>query len=504
METTNDNENTEAHHDDVKKEQESTAKSDVTDIYSKVDKFDITNEQDDPSVVLASAIRSVIEEYINNVNSIKAKDVDNLSDDSKVTVGINNSSLASTLPHDCKYSDTNAHEQSNDVTYAGKHLGISKVGIKATGKLTGSNAVAKLTSVLGIGKHVNVTLWHSGFSVLLAPPKESDIVSLHYSIAKQEHKLGMETNNLVYSNYGVVINRILTEFIMDHIVSATLELPEDADYIDYIKAPDLDTLALGMATAMRPDGYPITLTCVNSINIVDNAPACSFTAKVKVIPENLLWVNRSRLTSEQLEHISKTTNGAHSVDSVMEYQSSLPVNQPVERTIRNNEAGITMTLNTPTLREYIDNGEYWINEVISMSTELFTKDESPEAKEAKIDAFVTTTLLNVYNSYITKIDMGDSYVSDSSAIYGLLEAMSSSPELVTEVIDTVTNYIGSNNISVAATYNFNCPECADNGRDPNQLRNEIKGFKELLPFNPVDHFFDLSTLKFTQIMNSPR
>jgi len=475
----------------------------ISDIYSRLVSMDGDIKEDDDMVVVPSGARSVIEKFISDINDIDVDGIEDLlSDKELISIGVNHVAGNNAYLDDALSENANSDmELVNSVEYADRTLGIRKVDVNASGKLSGANAVAKFTSALGIGKHVCITLWHSGFSLVIAPPKESDIVSMHYTIAKLEQKLGVDTNNFIYSNYGVVINKILLDFILRHVVSSSLSIPEDASYLDYIKVTDLNTLAIGMATSIKPDGYTVTATCKNTLKLVNDRPLCDYTTSATIIPENLLWVNRGILTPELLEHISKTTPNSHTVDSVMHYQKLLSSNDEHDVTvIDGNDSDITFTIQTPTLAKYISSGEYWINKVISDAEELFADGEDEAAMENKIDTMVVASVLNKYNSYIRTIKVDDAYVDDPSTINTLLEVMSSDGVITNKVLSHIMEHINKNYVSLVATYDFNCPVCAEAGRDPGQGTDNIKGFKEFIPLNAVDHFFDLSTLKFTRIM----
>jgi len=475
----------------------------IVDIYSRLVALDTDTTDNESMIIIPSGSKSTVEKFLADVNSIETENIENvLSTEELVSIGINHVSNDNTYPKDALSERANSDiDLVNSVEYSDKKVGIRKVDIKASGKLSGSNAIAKFTSALGIGKHVSITLWHSGFNLVIAPPKESDIISMHFAIAKLERSLGASTNNFIYSNYGVVINKILLEFIMRHVVSSSLSLPEGGSYLDYIKVTDLNTLAVGMATAIRPDGYPITVTCKNTLKIVNERPLCDYTATADIIPENLVWVNRGILTPELLEHISKTQTNSHTVDSVLHYQKLLTVNDEHEINVTDNsDNNITFMIQTPMLSTYLDSGESWVNKVISDAEELFTDDDDDTTKENKVDTMVVSSVLNKYNSYIKLIKIDDSYVDDAPTISTLLELMSSDSELTNNLLSAIMEYINNNYVSLVATYDFNCPRCTEADRSPEQGGSNISGFKEFIPLNGVDNFFDLSTLKFTQIM----
>ena len=486
-------------------QEENLVKEDVSirAIYSDLHKTDVEKDPITTSVILASGTRKGISQFLDKVDKLEVEDLESVfTQDELVSVGINHESRDKPYVDDALHEEVNSGDYTNNVKYDGKNVGINPVNVKVTGRVAGSSALAKFTSGLGVGKHVTATLWHSGFSVVIAPPKEADIINLHYTIAKEEHRLGKETNNFIYSNYGVVINKLLAEFIIGHIVSSSLALPEDDSYLDYISMNDLNTLAIAMSTAMSPKGYPITVTCKNSTKLENDHPVCDFTASANVIPDSLLWVNRKLLKGDLLTHIAKTSPGSHTPESVRDYQNKLAVNaeKSVDVTDANGNT-IQFSLQTPTLRKHIDSGEQWVQEIISKAEEVFVKDDSDDVKNTKIDTLVMTSILNKYNGYVNKIQLDDTYADDASTISSLLEMMSSDATLSNHLLEAISDHINHSYVSLVATYDFDCPKCKEAGRDSSQSTSDIDGFKEFIPLNAVEHFFDRSTLKFTQIVN---
>jgi len=472
-------------------------------VYKNIEPVDIKSERAVNSVIMPSGSEDDLRKLIDATDKVTTKDLSKeLSEEGMVSIGTNYESSKNTPADGVTSKRINEQEFVNNVKHAGKHIGIREVNVNTSGRLSGGDAVARFTSGMGIGKHTTVTLWHSGFSLTLAPPKESDIINLQYSVAKVEYQLGMETNNFIYSNYGVVINKLLTEFILAHVVASSLTIPDDGSYLDYIKLTDLNALVCGMITSIHPKGYPVTVTCKNSLLLKDNKPICDFTATADVVPDMLLWVNRKVLTTEGLAHISKTSPNSHTVNDVLAYQNGLKTNLPVthELTTEHGQV-INLCIKTPTLRTYLDAGELWVNGVITGAQELFTDDDNEEARNAKIDTLVLTSILNKYNGYITSLAIDDSYVDDQASVMDVLEVMSSDSTVANTMLKHIINHIDDNYVSLVATYNFDCPKCKEAGRDPEQAAGAgVKGFKEFVPLNAVEHFFDLSTLKYTQIV----
>jgi hypothetical protein len=365
------------------------------------------------------------------------------------------------------------------------------------GPLNAETAVARFTAMLGVGEIIQVPLWHSGFWITIKPPKNTDILNLEISLTNAQVSLGRETNTLIYSNYSVIFNRIVTDFIMDHVISVSIKLPDDKDVRDYIVVHDLYPLVLGMITAMHPSGIDVTRSCINASKLDENKiPLCDFNVSARLDTKKLLWVNRKALTTKMLNQMSIRQPNGVTVDEVKEYQNN--ITQILSETIEvetANGSSVKLVLNLPMLRNYIDNGERWVNRVISKAEELFTTNDSYESKNSKVNDVLLSVILGIYNVFITKIELNGEWAEDEDAIYAVLDVLSSDEDAFNVVIDKIKHYISKSAIAMVATPNYECPTC-----QKDQAREGVPAaFKELIPLNILEGFFDLSVLKIKVI-----
>jgi len=168
----------------------------VRDVFKELSRLSMDDDNTNV-IVLPCGKGSALEKLINYVNdSLADNELKSNSVERNVAIGLNTTSYGKAYPEDALYDKVNEDSESmvNHVEYAGKELGVRKVSVNASGKLSGGNALAKFNTALGLGRYVTVTLWHSGFSLTLRPPKETDIINLHSAVANTERKLGLETS----------------------------------------------------------------------------------------------------------------------------------------------------------------------------------------------------------------------------------------------------------------------------------------------------------------------
>jgi len=418
--------------------------------------------------------------------------------DRAVSAGINVQSLSVGVKDDVLYDNLNANETVTDVKYADKDINIRTIPIKSTGKLTGDAGVAKFTSALGIGTITQIPLWHSGISVTLTPPKDDELINLEIALANNQIELGRETNTLIYSNYSVVFNRLVTDFIIDHIIDTTVKLDADIDLRDIIMIQDLPLLVLGLINSIYPEGYNITRTCKNTlVTDEDGKPLCDYIAVGTVKPKRLLRMDRKSLTTKALTHMSKRSPNSTTIDEVKEYKLSISQLEDQDITLTgSNGMVVGLTIKSPTLAEYIDNGEAWVDGVVNRTESIFTDSDSAEIKNNKVRDTLNAVILGIYNVYIKKITHSDgSTIEDRETIDRVLDSISSDSSILTSYIDSIKSYIDKAAIAIVATPNYTCPSCTSNGHDADQAEITKGAFKEFLPINVLEHFFDLSALR---------
>jgi len=413
------------------------------------------------------------------------------SDKEQLALGINIEGMRTGFIEDMLAKD--ADEFFNGINFGDKELVTRLLPLNTQGKnLKGAAVISAFSSLVGVGDNIQVPLWHSGFWVALRPVKDSEIVNLETALANNHIELGRDTSTLVYSNYSVVYNRIVTDFIIEHIESSTLAVPADKDIRDYIKIQDLYPLVNGMLSGMYTSGYEFIRACSNTATIgKDKKPACDYTLTAKVDFKKLLWVNRKAINKDMVRQESTRTPNAISADVVNDYQKileSLSNNQLKIKT--SSGIDMVMTLSSPTLNDYIINGEIWINNVIKNSEKLFTETTNDEEKNILINEMMTTVVLGIYNVFIEKIEVPSkqTITEDRVDVDNALEILSSDDLVLKDLIDGVKAYINKITIALVGIPNYECPKC---GTDQNESEDIV--FKEIIPLNVVESFLDLCT-----------
>ena len=455
-----------------------------------------------PGVSTPTAKYSAINAFISAIYDLdpeKFNEIFTREDIVAATINTDSANLGTVgdIYHQSLNNEVTKEDYVNDINYGDKKYNINSMTVKGEGKAKGAAGLARLRSKMGVGATVQVPLWHSGIWVTIKPPMNKDLINLEIELAKNQIELGRDTNTLIYSNYSVVFNRIITDFIIDHIVATSAEIAPNEDIRDILKQQDLSILILGMISAMHHDGYEVNMSCINSTVLVDDKPKCNHSITAKLNPKYLLRVDRKFLTKKALEHMSSRRPNSVKMQDVIEYQKSLACNDSETYTVDVNDSKVDIKFRMPTIGAYIDNGELWVQEIISRTEEVFTDADTVEIKNKKVNDTLLAVILGIYNVFVEEIADEDTIISANEGIDKIneaLEILSADDNMLAGFIDKVKEYINTHTMAIVATPNYVCASCGEE-----QAVDKKGAFKELIPLNVLENFFVLSAQKVNQV-----
>ncbi len=387
-------------------------------------------------------------------------------------------------------------EFDNATKFEDKKLEIRNIDIKSKkkGKVTGKIAGMKAYSFLGLGGIMQIPLWHSGFWITLGNISSTDIVNLNYKLADNTVNLGRDTNGLIFSNDSVIFNRIILEFILDHMIDSTLDL-DGVDIRTVIKTPDISLLALGLISAMQPNGFNVLLSCRNSLTPTEDHESveCGYTISALLDPKKILMVDKKALSDENKLHMTKRTSNAYLLEDVETYQKSISRISDKDFTVEHNGKELKLTLTIPSMLDYINSGELWIENIKDTVNATIGEEANDLVRQGRYSEMYTQTVLNTYGHYIKRL-----YVSDDEYIEGgdlelvnVLNTYALDSDLALKIMNVIKDYINSSVIAMVGTNVYVCPKCKKDNEDSNT----IDAFKEIVPLDILKVFFDLSTLR---------
>lgn len=354
-------------------------------------------------------------------------------------------------------------------------------------ELTGTRALLAISHTLGIGDMIQVPLWHSGFRITLKPPTESRIVELFRKMEADTISVGRATGGLIYSNISVVLVDEVVDFIIEHIHSCSIIGWKELDLRKLIKTQDLFPITAAMAATIYPKGFSYKRPCIS------NPEECTHIVEGKVDIRKLLYTNKTALTNEQKAHMAISKPDAYGVDDVRKYQSSLHILDSSTAVI-DEEKGLELILSSPTLDDYIEVGNSWINGIETMVEEALGEENIEKRKELS-DRFANASILRQYAQWVSEIKIDGNTIKDRRDIDEAMAMLSGVDVYRENITKSIVDYISKSVVSMVGVPAYDCPACGKDQSDPNAP----PGFKTLIPLDTLLLFFYLMAQKHIQI-----
>ena len=383
----------------------------------------------------------------------------------------------------------------NKIAYNSTSLGLQELNPTKKAK-TGKAALIKLTKAAGLGSHIQIPLYHSGIWITIRPLKDLEIVNLALDLSNELSRISRSTLGTMQTLFNLPFINSAIKYLKDAIIATTLNLEEDEDIFDYININDIYVLLWGIAKSLYPKGHNIIVACKNNAILDENTklPKCTYKEQLHVDLEKLLWIDRSKLTEDQIIHMAKRRPKSVTKEEVKEYTESLPTNEEINFVLTGNEdTNIEITLATPNVNKFIDLGDYIITELQEQFNEVIRKSNINFKDEDKINAvkekILTTVYLKGYAHFVKTIKVEDAVLEDVAGVAEALEIINDSEELSNTFIDKLKSYLDRSLVTTIGIPNFTCPKCGGE-----------QGEDKIIPLAVYEYYFLLVSSRYDVIM----
>lgn len=411
-------------------------------------------------------------------------------------------------------------EQGDWAQYAeldGRKIGIThRKPTARSGEITSQQAMLLVNEGMKTGRITNIPLWHSGMRVTLGTIRQDEMWDLRSRLNELHTEIGAATTGLVWSTDNVIVNCVITDFIIDHISAASVR-PMDGKTLEQtvrelLLPQDIDLLATGALAAVYPQGYPYYHTCTN---YTEERSVCGYnTVQDKSITldqrphlnfKRLLWVRNDRLNESQLRHMS-AVDGAHDAEMVRKYQTDL-FGESTEKLGPFNDNGslITAHLHVPTYMQYREQGTNWVNSINERVNDvLATSDDMTQKKLQEKRSKLFRTLIENLNcqrdaSWVDHIRFDHPSSEDEAiepgflrehvGVVSLLGEFSKDAKRSKDMLGNILEFKLRNTIAFPGIPRWKCPNCGSVQHDDNSPHAGI------IPVSMAGYFFDIMELQ---------
>ncbi len=380
-------------------------------------------------------------------------------------------------------ADPNA-EWRNVLSYSGTNINIGRPKFTNKGrgaKMSSERLQLSIRSKLGLGAPVQVPLMASGFYAMVKPLGEDRIIALWREIIAETVRLGRVTHGLLFSNNQVFTARAIFKAWVDELVETTVsDLPKE-NYADHIMINDLPLIAHSLASSIYPNGFPLSRAV-----FTEDTKLPKEEVKQLIDVRKSLFMNRKMFTDQQLGHMVKRIDQPMTLKAIKDYRDQFAFSQ---NTIVDLGEGIVLHLHTPSLREYFDSGEKWINEIIATVHGALGEDPDEKKRLSYISQLALASRLRQYSHYVRAIEEDGELYNTRENVDKVLNSLSASQEITRKFNKAISDYINNTQVSLIATTSVN------------EYEDTVSGEKwpRLIPIDAISVFFQLVEQKLRGI-----
>ncbi len=347
-------------------------------------------------------------------------------------------------------------------------------------KITGERAMLRVRALVGLGSMVHVPLWHSGFWITLKAPPDGELLELHRRLADEKISLGRQTWGLSFANNSVFLAGWVMDFILRNAHGTTLKDP--ADLRSKISSLDIPTLVWGIACVIWPRGFQYARS------VLDQGEEQYRIIKERLNVPKLFWTDTSSLTPWQISHMGNRHGPTMSAETVQRYRDEFTRGKGREVELAE---GLKVTLRTPSVDQYLNSGQKWVNNLVQMAERVFEMRQDDQSRDKYILDQGKATNMRQFSHWVERIDVEGRVIEDEPTIELTFDALSADDALRKRFFTEVQKFMEDATISTVAL-----PALTDKEREK-----ALPRFPHLLPLDTLSTFFTLLVQKVQLIQS---
>lgn len=350
---------------------------------------------------------------------------------------------------------------------------------------------------LDMGTIVNVPLWHSGIWLTIRDPGD---MALQEALRKQlteRIRVGRDSHSMGFSSFMVYTLETLVELILSNVTARSVHADiKTANLIDHISVLDFPTLVWGLASAVYPNGFEYSRACTSG------AEKCTHIVHENLNLNTCLFVDKKKLTSEQLKHMSNMGKGWAKAEDLKRYRDQFTLNLGYQKPIKaGNGKEAVLNMKIPTIAEAIDNGHIWLDTISNFVTQALGLDASNEERQTYQRDLALTTEAGQFTQWISQIVIGG-LIKDPATLRNVFYHDISTDDVLLENLKlAIAEFSTKAIVSTIGVLNYTCPACkrpqmVAEGDDP---VNPNQDMPLTIAIDPTATFFELMYRKFLAI-----
>lgn len=334
-------------------------------------------------------------------------------------------------------------------------------------QLSGTAATELFCSRNNLGRKTEVPLWNSGLFVRMAPATISYDVEIDRAIALSRSYMGLRCFGLINSTDDLVFREVLVDAALKLVVESNMPWEQSPlelkEYIHSIE--DSDALIWGMANAVYPEGFDISVPCTN--------PNCRHVEILHTAVSRMMAVDYSKFTEAQLDHMARGIAKKVTEEDLVKYRAEFAKTEHKFNTFNYN--GQLFTFHNASIEDFFTIGRSWFEATSRAVVESMTIAPSitENDRTRAINQMMDVEDVCRYAHYIKEIAIpvvedleeleegqdGYAYIRDPDSIRGILKTMVSDPDGVNKLIMSIMDYIRKTTRVIIGVENDKCSKC---------------------------------------------
>ena len=363
--------------------------------------------------------------------------------------------------------------------------------IEPTGKrVSGEDARTRIRSILNSGTRLRIPLWHTGIWITVTAPPESALLELDQRIANMKTELGRMTYGFVFSQTSVYLAGAMVDFILEH-TNETSYQGEISELRSLILQPDYMQMIWGMLGAIYPDGYVYQQPCMV------NPFKCGHVETARLHFGKMSLVNNHPFTDFQRQHMRKRKPGTQSPADVQRYQSE---HKFMRNAVVQLHPRLALELKVPTLAEYEQAGQDWVDSSIEAVENVFGKDMDENERNQQIKRHANMSTLQQYSHWIRMVTIQPDgiHVEEPKSIQEVLSDLANDDDVFVNFFNGIQKYMDGIMLVVHGVPTTQCPECQE-APTPEQLKHPM-----VFPIDLSETFFTLVVQRIRRMLARQR
>lgn len=393
----------------------------------------------------------------------------------------------------------------NSLKYGDNNTGISPVKHNAIEEGNKKANVGRFLSIVGLGNNIDIPLYHSGFRITCKPPTQADFSKLEFDVYNAEVTVGRDTSGFITSNKKGFATDLVATLITECIYSTTLNLEEGEDILKYISILDFNIILLGLIQASNPNKIDIQRPCSNIYTVKDEQVVCGKFVTGTLNPGKLLFVNTDIINEDMISIIGRKGEGSVSKEDREYYLKIMRENTKRLQKVNNVEIldrlryyplredktnYIDIQFKIPSVYEYLNSSNYWINTVKSEIESIFDATTT-ERRQDIIERIIVNNNLSILSSNIKSlfIARNGETVDNIGAIIAFINSLNYGDEMLGELNSNIQRYVAASMFAICGIPNYVCPNCRQRQEVSSTVNDQFKNF---IPVDMLDFFFKLT------------